>query len=81
MADRLLGLGEVDHGAGLDAARERVAEAEDLDGVAAAAQHFLRRARLQPRDQAGDLAGADVERGDEPRRASGDSGFIFGVRP
>ena len=45
----------------------RVAEAEHLDRMAAAAQRFVLRVRLQPRDQAGDLAGADVERGDERR--------------
>ena len=35
--------------------------------VAAPAQHVLRRLRLEPRDQADDLAGADVERRDERR--------------
>ena len=47
-----------------------MAEADDLDGMAPPAQHLLRRLRLEPRDQAGDLAGADVERRDQ-RRALG----------
>src|SRR5262249_25906449 len=67
MAPRLLGFGEIDHGAGLDAAGAGVADAEDLDGVRAPAQRLLRHARLQPSDQAGDLAGADVEHGNERR--------------
>ena len=37
----------------------------DLDGVAAAREHLLRRVRPQPCDHADDLARADVERGDE----------------
>ncbi len=39
--------------------------------MAAAGQHLLRRVRPQPRDQAGDLARTDIERGDQsaaPRR-------------
>ena len=56
------GLGEIDHGAGLHAARLGVADAENLDAVAAPPQHVLRALRLEPRDQADDLAGADVER-------------------
>ena len=75
------GLGEIDHRAGLHAARDRVRNALDLDGVAAAAQHVLRRLRLQPRDQAGDLAGADVERGHDSACAWRETGFIFGVTP
>ena len=67
LAHRGFRLGEIDHGAGLHAARERVAEADDVDGMGAPAQHVLRSARLEPRDQAGDLAGADIERGDERR--------------
>ena len=39
-------------------------EAEHAHAVAAPAQHVLRRLRLEPRDHAGDLAGADVEAGD-----------------
>ena len=39
-----------------------LAIADQFDRMAAAAQGFVRRARLQPRDHAGDLAGADVER-------------------
>ena len=71
MADGFFGLGEIDHAAGLHAARGGMAEADHLDGVAAAGQDLLRRMRLEPRDQADDLARADVERGDEraaPRR-------------
>ena len=70
VAHRLLGLGEIDHGPGLDAAGAGMADAEDFHGVAAPAQRLLRQARLQPRDQAGDLGGADVERRDQ-RRALG----------
>ena len=76
LAHRRLDLGEIDHGAGLHAARERVAEADHLDRVGAPRQHVLRRARLEARDQAGDLAGADIERGDHrrtPRRQAASS--------
>ncbi len=75
------GLGKIDHRAGLHAARKRVAEADDVDRMGAPAQHVLRRPRLEAPDQAGDLAGADIERGDQHRTASAISGFIFGVRP
>ena len=40
---------------------------DDVDGVGAQAQHVLRRARPEAPDQARDLAGPDVERGDEHR--------------
>ena len=46
-----------------------VADAEDFDAVAAPPQHLLRRLRLQPCDQADDLAGADIERRDDRRAA------------
>ena len=62
LAHRLLAFGEIDHRAGLDAARLDLAVADQFDGMAAAAQGVVRRARLQPRDHAGDLAGADIER-------------------
>src|SRR5205085_4344080 len=39
-----------------------LAVADQFDGMAAAAQRVARRTRLQPRDHAGDLAGADIER-------------------
>ena len=71
LADRLFGLGEIDHTARLGAARGRMAEADHLDGMAPAGQHLLRRMRPQPRNQAGDLARADIERGNKraaPRR-------------
>src|SRR3984885_2532882 len=48
-----------------------MAEADDLDAVAAAGQDLLRRARAQPRNHADDLARTDVERGNDrapPRR-------------
>ena len=69
VTNRSLGLGEVDDGAALDAARFGVTDAEDFDAVAPAPQHFLRILRLEPRDQADDLAGADVEHGDDRRTA------------
>ena len=56
MADRFLGLRQVDHGAGLDAARLGVADAEDLDAMAAPPHHILRALRLEAGDQADDLA-------------------------
>src|SRR5450631_1173854 len=62
LAYRLLAFGEIDHGACLDAARLDLAVADQLDGMAAPAQSVIRRARLQPRDHAGNLAGADIER-------------------
>ena len=62
LAHRLLAFGEIDHRAGLDAARLDLAVADQFDRMAAAAQGLVRRARLQPRDHAGDLAGADIER-------------------
>ena len=40
--------------------------------MGAARQHVLRRARLQPRDRAHDLAGADVERAHDRRAAARD---------
>src|SRR5450631_4450172 len=61
LAYRLLAFGEIDHGACLDAARLDLAVTDQLDGMAAPAQRVVRRARLQPRDHAGDLAGADIE--------------------
>src|SRR5262249_37566967 len=67
LADRRLRFDQIDHGAGFHAARLGVTEAEHLDRVAAPAQHFLRRARGEPTDQAGDLAGADVERAHDRR--------------
>src|SRR5689334_18103173 len=65
MAHRLLAFGEVDDGAGLDAARLDLAVADQFHRVGAAAQRLVRRRRLQPRDHAGDLAGADVETSDQ----------------
>jgi hypothetical protein len=73
---RRLDLDQVDHGAGLHAARPGMAEAQDLNRMAAAPQHLARRLRGQARDQAGDLAGADVE-----RRRPGAIGRILGVTP
>src|SRR6266849_6893487 len=62
MTHRLLAFGEVDHRAGLHAARLDLAVSDQLDGVGTAAQGVARRARPEPRDHAGDLAGADIER-------------------
>ena len=61
--------GEIDHRAALHAAGDRVAEADDVDRMGAPAQHVLRLARLEAPDQARDLAGPDVERGNQHRRA------------
>ena len=71
LAHHFLDLDQVDHAAGLHAARRGMGEAEHVHAVAAPAQHVLRRLRLEPRDHAGDLAGADIETGDHggaPRR-------------
>src|SRR6185437_66245 len=46
-----------------------VGETEDAHAVAAPAQHVLRHLRLEPRDQTGDLAGTDIETGDDRRAA------------
>src|ERR1700736_4485599 len=62
MTHRLLAFGEVDHRAGLHATRLDLAVSDQLDGVGTAAQGVARRARPEPRDHAGDLAGADIER-------------------
>src|SRR5205814_9188620 len=59
---RLFAFGEIDHRAGLDAARLDLAVADQLDRMAAAAQGAARRAWLYPRDHAGNFAGADIER-------------------
>ena len=67
LADHLLGLYQIDDGAGLHAAGRGMGEAEHAHAVAAPAQHVLRRLRLEPRDHADDLAGADIERGDHGR--------------
>ena len=69
MAHRLLGLRQIDHRAGLHAARLGMTDAEHLDAVAAPPQHILRPLRLEPGDQADDLAGADIEGGDDRRAA------------
>src|SRR6476660_3121898 len=58
----LLAFGEIDHRAGLYVVRLDLAVSDQLDGMAAAAQGVARRARLQPGDHAGNLAGADIER-------------------
>ena len=67
LAHRGFRLGKIDHGARLHAAGKRVAKADDVDRMGAQAQHVLGRPRLEAPDQAGDLAGADIERGDEHR--------------
>ena len=69
LADHLLRLDQIDDRAGLHAARRGVGEADDAHAVAAPAQHVLWPLRLQPRDHADDLAGADVEAGDHDRAA------------
>ena len=55
-ADRLFGLREIDDTAGLGAARRRMAEPNDFDGVRPPCQNLLRRMRPQPGDHACDLA-------------------------
>src|SRR6266853_3137571 len=63
LAYRLFAFGQIDHRAALHAARLDLAVPDQFDGMAASAQGVTRRARLQPRNHAGDLAGADIERG------------------
>ena len=70
LAHRLLDLDQVDHAAGFHAARRGVGEAQNAHTVRAPAQHVLRRLRLEPRDEAGDLAGADVETRQRRRRGA-----------
>src|SRR5262245_27587444 len=65
MAHRLFGLGEIDLRARLHAERVGVPDTENLDAVGAPPQRLLRPVRPQPRDQADDLAGAHIERGDQ----------------
>src|SRR6476659_3532632 len=62
LTHRLLAFGEIDDPASFYAARLDLAVADQLDRMAAAAQGVTRRARLQPCDHAGNLAGADIER-------------------
>src|SRR6185312_7161184 len=62
LTHRLLAFGEIDHRTGLDAARLDLAVADQFHRMGSAAQRLARRRRLQPRDHAGDLAGADIER-------------------
>src|SRR5262249_6513367 len=65
LANSLFGFRQVDHGAGLHAARHNMARSDDLDRVRAPPQDVLGRLRFEPRDQAHDLAGADIKRTDE----------------
>ena len=60
-ADRVLGGVEIDDRAGLDAARALMADAQHLAAMGAPAQRVGALHRRQPRDQADDLRGADVE--------------------
>src|SRR5947209_5899408 len=55
----------IEDGTGLDAARLDLAVADQLDGVGTATQGVVRRARLEPRNHARNLAGADVKRSHE----------------
>jgi hypothetical protein len=61
LTDHLLRLDQIDHRAGLHAAGRGMSKTENAHAVAAPSQHVLRRLRLQPRDHADDLAGADIE--------------------
>src|SRR6185312_4077685 len=70
VTDRLFGLREVDDRPALHATGFGMADAQDFDGMAAPPQHLLRRLRLEPRDDANDLAGADIE-SRHNRRAAG----------
>src|SRR5579883_2155252 len=62
VANRSLGLAEIGDASGLHAACHGVAEADELDAMAATRQNLLRGVWPQPRDHADDLARADVER-------------------
>src|SRR5581483_6971805 len=78
VANGLFRGGEIDDGAAFHPARGDMTEAEDLDAMAATPQHLLWRLRLEARDQAGDLAGADVERGDHGLAARRDGLHLRG---
>src|SRR5436190_750798 len=69
MAHRLFDLRQIDHRTGLHAARLGVANAENLDAVGTPAQRVLRTLRFESRNQADDLAGADVQPRDDGRTA------------
>ena len=77
VTDRFLGIDKIDDRAGLHAARAGVRKADHLDRVASAAQCVALRIGRQPRDQARDLAGADVER-DHQRRTARRQRLHFG---
>src|SRR5487761_2336583 len=71
LADHLLDLDQVDYAAGFHTAGRGMGKSENAHAVRAPPQHVLRRLRLEPGDQAGDLAGADIEAGHHrgaPRR-------------
>jgi len=70
--------GQIDHRAGLDAARLDLAVTDQFDGMGPPAQGVARRARLQPRDHAGNLAGADIGATPPARCASAASGGSLG---
>jgi hypothetical protein len=67
LAHGLLAFVEIDHRAGLDAARLDMAEPDQFDRMGTPAQRVARRTGLQPRNQTGDLAGADVQRSHKRR--------------
>src|SRR5207245_5753026 len=79
LAHRLLAFGEIAHGACLDAARLDLAVADQVHRMGAAAQRVVRRRRLQPRDHAGDLAGADIERRHQRRALVVDGTRLWGL--
>src|SRR5262249_5446213 len=70
LTHRLFGLREVHDGARFHAAGNGMTEADNFDGVRAAAQNILRRMRPELPDQAHDFAGANVESGDDRRAAT-----------
>src|SRR5262249_13165143 len=71
-ADRILRLHQIDDRAGFGPARQRMAEADYLNGMAAPRQNLLRTMRTKPADQADHFARADVERGDHDAAARRD---------
>ena len=66
-ADGFLRRFDIDHSAGLDAMRAGMAEPAHLDRMRAVARHIAAALCPELRDHAGDLARADVQRGNDRR--------------
>ena len=79
--DGVFGRLEIDDRAAFDAARALVADAEHLAAMGAAAQRLGRLHRRQPRDQADDLRGADVEHRQDGALARGNLPHARRERP